>query len=164
MEADKIVLLQNKMISYFKNDPKRINHLLKVHSFGSLIGKMENVSQKNLLIIQVAALVHDIGIKVAEEKYGSCNGKQQEIEGPPIARDILLDLCFNQEVIDRVAFLVGNHHSYSKIDGLDFQILVEADFLVNFYEDEMSENTIRESIRRIFKTSAGKHLGETMFG
>lgn len=159
----KIVLLKNKMIEYFGNDTKRINHFLKVHSFGTLIGRLENVSQETLLKIETATLVHDIGIKVAEEKYGSCNGKQQELEGPPIARKMLEELEFDEKVIERVAFLVGNHHSYAKIDDMDFQILVEADFLVNFYEDEMSVNAISEAMKRIFKTSAGKKICETMF-
>jgi len=39
--------------------------------------------------------------------------------------------------------LIGNHHTYDKIDGIDFQILVEADFLVNIYEDEINKESIK---------------------
>ena len=45
---------------------------------------------------------------------------------------------------ERVQYLIGRHHTYNDIDGIDYQILVEADFLVNMYEDSLSkkaENT-----------------------
>jgi uncharacterized protein len=62
-----------EMIKYYHNDPKRIQHFMKVHSFSKLIGVMENIDAKKLFIIETAAIVHDIGIKAAEEKYGNCN-------------------------------------------------------------------------------------------
>ena len=36
-----------------------------------------------------------------------------------------------RRVTERVAYLIGHHHTYDKIEGMDYQILVEADFLVN---------------------------------
>ena len=45
-------------------------------------------------ILEAAAYVHDIGIKVAEEKYGKCTGKLQEQEGPAVAREMLEKLGF----------------------------------------------------------------------
>jgi len=163
MEIDKIFLLKNKMIEFFSNDPKRINHFLKVYSFGCLIGESENLDKETAFILEIATLVHDIGIKSSEEKYGSCNGKQQEIEGTSAAKKMLEEIGFDEKIIDRVTFLVGNHHTYSNIVGEDYQILVEADFLVNFYEDEMSIDSINECKKRIFKTKAGIKLCETMF-
>ena len=71
-----------KMISYNSGDPKRIQHLIKVHSFARLIGLSENLESDTQFILEAAAIVHDIGIKPAEEKYGYCNGKLQEQEGP----------------------------------------------------------------------------------
>ena len=29
--------------------------------------------------------------------------------------------------VERICFIIGHHHTYKAIDGLDFQILVEAD-------------------------------------
>ena len=46
----------------------------------------------------------------------------------------------------------------SNIDGIDYQILVEADFLVNFYEDHMDQHTIQTVLQKIFQTNAGKKL------
>lgn len=44
-------------------------------------------------------------------------------------------LCFSPKVAERVSYLVGHHHTYDHIDGMDYQILVEVDFLVNFNEN-----------------------------
>jgi hypothetical protein len=67
----------------------------------------------------------------SERKYSSSAAKYQEMEGPPIARDLLKEFNLGTEFIERICFLIGNHHTYNKIDDIDFQILVESDFIVN---------------------------------
>ena len=62
------------------------------------------------------------------EKYNSSNGKYQEELGPAEAIKLLNRLNYDEALIERVAYLVGHHHTYSEIDGLDYQILVEAEF------------------------------------
>lgn len=161
---DMIKELMQKMISYYEGDPKRIQHFLKVHSLAKLIGLNEGLNEDVLFILEAAALVHDIGIKEAERKFGKCNGKLQEQEGPALAEKMLEILHFDPQVTERVCYLVGHHHTYSGIDGDDYQILVEADFLVNFYEDELPMDSIKSAYEKIFKTSSGKSLCRTMFG
>ena len=78
-----------EMIQYYRNDPKRIQHFTKVHSYAKLIGELSGMRGEELLTLEAAAYVHDIGIKVAEEKYGSSNGRLQEQEGPAVAEDML---------------------------------------------------------------------------
>jgi len=58
---------------------------------------------------------------------------------------------------------VGNHHSYAEIDDIDFQILVEADFLVNIYEDDMSREKIIKIRKNIFKTASGIEMLEDLY-
>ena len=48
-------------------------------------------------------------------------------------------------------------------DGLDYQILVEADFLVNMYEDKADADTIRTAYDNIFATESGKMLCRQLF-
>ena len=151
------------MIEYNGNDILRINHALKVYGFASTICRSETAKRDTIEIIEIAAILHDIGIHVSEKKYKSSAGKYQEIEGPPIARKMLEKLEVNQEIIERVCFLIGNHHSYSKIEGLDFQILVEADFLVNIFEDEMNRELLVTIREKYFKTKTGKMLLETIY-
>lgn len=153
----------NEMISYFGNDLRRINHTLKVYGFAVALSGTEGVSSKEDIIISLAAVLHDIGIKEAERKYNSAAGNYQEIEGPPIAKQILENLAVDSGITQRVCHIVGNHHSYQKIDGLDFQIIVEADFLVNIFEDNLDRKSI-ESIRmKYFKSKHGTKLLDTMY-
>jgi len=83
--------VMHKMIIYFKDDARRINHALKVYGFASIICSHEQISVNEKNIVELAAILHDIGIKEAEIKYNSTAGKYQEIEGPPIAKQILIE-------------------------------------------------------------------------
>ncbi len=151
------------MIRYFQGDAKRINHALKVYSFAHTICCSENVNGMKREIIEFAAILHDIGIHEAEKKHHSTAGNYQEIEGPPIARQMLMIRMVSQEIIDRVCYVIGNHHSYSKIDDTDFQILVEADFLVNIFEDDMQIKAIESIKNKYFKTNSGREILSTMY-
>ena len=66
-------------------------------------------------------------------------------------------------MIRRVKYLIAHHHTYDNIDGIDYQILVEADFLVNFLEDNVPKENIRKVYETIFKTETGKQMCEEMF-
>lgn len=147
--------LIEKMIEYYAGDPKRVQHFLKVYEFAKLIGESESLDEETMHILRTAAIVHDIGIKVSEEKYGSSNGKYQEKEGPAVAEPMLLALGYDEAVIDRVLFLIAHHHTYNEIEGLDYQILVEADFLVNLFEDGSSRETAEKVQKNIFRTKTG---------
>ena len=155
--------LHMAMIELYHGDAKRIQHFCKVHSYAKLIAEMENVDAKTLFILETAALTHDIGIHLCEEKYGNCNGKLQEKEGPAIAAKLLADLGFSREVSERVQYLIAHHHTYNNIDGIDYQILVEADFLVNMCEDELSEEALQTAYRNIFRTETGKKICREMY-
>lgn len=152
------------MIAYYDGDPKRIQHFTKVHSYARLIGIGEELDDASLFILEAAAYTHDIGIRVAEEKYGRCDGKLQEQEGPIIAQKMLSQLGFENYIVERICFLIGHHHTYDNIDGLDYQILVEADFLVNLYENDAGNRAIDKAYKRIFKTETGKKIFRLMFG
>ena len=154
---DRNVLLLKEMIRYYARDPKRIQH------FTGMIGKLEGLEDDEQNILEIAAIVHDIGIKVSEEKYGDCSGKHQELEGPVIARTMLEPLGFEDSVIDRVCYLVAHHHTYQDINGLDYQILVEADFLVNILDDGLAKEAALQAYQNIFKTESGKNICQEMF-
>ncbi|MCI7692713.1 MAG: HD domain-containing protein [Oscillospiraceae bacterium] len=162
--TDKIDALTAEMISYFSGDAKRIQHFLKVHAFSEIIGKAERLDEHTLFILEAAALVHDIGIKPAERLYGSCGGKLQEELGPSEARPILEKLAFSEEDTARICFLISRHHTYTDIDGIDLQILIEADFLVNLYEDKSPPEAVLSAYRKVFSTKTGKELCRKIYG
>lgn len=151
------------MICYNEGDPKRVQHALKVHAFAKSIGEMEALDENTMEILELAAVLHDIGIRNSERKYGSSGGKYQELEGPPVAERILLECGIPRRVIDRVCFLIGHHHTYTQISGMDYQILVEADFLVNLYEDGMTEAQARTVLQKYFKTETGREYLSQMY-
>lgn len=152
-----------EMIEYFGNDVRRINHALKVYTIAKNIGENEEISKENLFILEIAAILHDIGIKISEEKYNSSIGKYQEIEGPNIAKEILKKYNLKNEILERILFLIGHHHTYSKIDNIDFQILIEADFIINIYEDKLLKESIISIKDKYFKTATGKNYIDKMY-
>ncbi len=152
-----------KMILYNGKDVERINHSLKVLGYAQAILINENIDNRKRRIILYTAVLHDIGIKESEQKYNSSAWGYQELEGPPVADKILTDSGIEGEIIKRVCFIIGNHHSYDKIDEIDFQIIVEADFLVNIFEKNLSAKAIINIKREYFKTETGLKLIESMF-
>jgi HD superfamily phosphodiesterase len=152
-----------EMINYFGCDARRINHALKVWGFaGAIVAELESDERlKN--VIDFTAILHDIGIKVCERKYNSTAGKYQEIEGPPLAREIMQRLNIDAGIIERVCFIIGHHHNYKKIDGLDFQVIIEADFIVNAFEDSMSSEAIATFSDKYFKTKSGKMILQQLY-
>ena len=154
-----------RMVLFDKGDARRIQHFLKVYMFAALIGKMEGLPPEQQEVLEIAAILHDIGIIPAEKKYGFNNGKLQEQEGPAYARSLLQEAGgYQPELIDRVCFLIAHHHTYEGVDGPDWQILLEADFLVNSFEKNMPEEAIKKMRSRVFKTGSGITMLNNQYG
>ncbi len=152
-----------EMIEIFGNDKKRIDHAVKVYGYASAISELESLDPETGEIIAITAILHDIGIKECERKFNTSAWKCQETEGPPMARDILRKLQVSEDIIERVCFIIGHHHSFEYIDGMDFQVLIEADFIVNATEKDLDKNTAMDFVDRYFKTASGKKIIETMY-
>lgn len=167
--------LLTEMMAYYGGDPQRIQHFIKVYTFAKMIGEQEGLDEKTQYILETAAIVHDIGIKKAEQLYGYNTGKMQEEYGPALAKEMLQRLRTEleatseyyaeneQEMMERVCYLVGHHHTYQGVDGRDYRILLEADFIVNALEDKLPKENIQNAYERIFKTEAGKSILKTMY-
>ena len=154
-----------RMVLFDKGDARRIQHFLKVYMFAALIGKMEGLPPEQQEVLEMAAILHDIGIIPAEKKYGFNNGKLPEQEGPAYARALLQEAGgYQPELIDRVCFLIAHHHTYEGVDGPDWQILLEADFLVNSFEKNMPEEAIKKMRSRVFKTGSGIAMLNNQYG
>lgn len=154
----------NAMIEYYAGDVRRVNHFLKVYGFAKAIGEAEGLEQETQKILEIAALTHDIGIKNSEIKYQSTDGTYQQLEGPPEARKLLENLGFQESLTDRVCWLIAHHHTYDAITEIDYQILVEADFLVNAFEAQLSGAAMQSVRDKLFRTGTGKHLLNTLYG
>lgn len=152
------------MIAYYEGDVPRVNHLIKVYGFARTIGIMEGLDQTPLEILELAALTHDIGVKACEAKYQSTAPALQQTEGPPLAQTMLTDLGYQQDIVDRVCWLIAHHHEYEPIKDIDHQILIEAGYLVNYSEGNMPTDSIQRFQDKIFRTQTGKMFLQQLYG
>ena len=120
------------LVDYFEEDFRRINHALEVLKHAERI--MENAELGDAEVLIAAALLHDVGIKRSEALLGYNDGKTQEEYGPPVAEQLLASIDFPPEKIKKVCEIIGNHHSRSRYDYVELQILKEADRIVNKQE------------------------------
>jgi len=164
MKEKQIASALLRMLHANRGDQKRIEHSLKVFGYAQLLGRMEGLNPDQQFVLELTAILHDIGIHVAEAKYGFSDGHKQEVEGPPVAREILENIGVEPEVVDRICFIVSKHHTFPAIDGIDFQLLVEADFLVNSVEEEVSPEGVRKFVELNFKTESGRKVIGELFG
>jgi len=152
-----------KMIEYSDGNLHGINHFMKVYAYAKTIGECERLDSETQAILEVAAILHDIACPLCREKYGNTDARHQEAEGAILAEAFLKDSGYSDEFIERVVFLVGHHHTLNDIKGMDYQILIEADYLVNADEGHFSQAAIRNVMERIFKTETGISLLKSLY-
>lgn len=117
------------LIDFFGDDEARIEHALRVLHHAEIVIADHPSSDPDIVI--ASALLHDVGIKVSEEKHGYNNGKTQEEYGPPAAEKLLNSIGFPPKKTQIVKNIIGNHHSPSKYDYPELAVLKEADRIVN---------------------------------
>lgn len=155
--------LTREMIRISQGNLHDINHFLKVYAYARTIGLEEGMPEAVQTTLEAAALVHDIACPLCREKYGNTNGKYQELEGGPMARELLRSLGASPELTERVAYLVEHHHTPAAVDGPDYQILLEADYLVNADESPFSRENIENARSVLFKTKTGIALLDAIY-
>lgn len=159
----KVAAVLERMIAFSEGNLHDINHLVKVWGYARTLGQLEGLAPETQETLELAAIVHDIACPLCRKKYGSAPGRQQEEEGGPLAREFLSGLGLEARLVERVSWLVAHHHSYAGVDGMDYQLLLEADFLVNADEEGVSEDTVRSWLARVFKSAAGIRLLKSMY-
>ena len=153
-----------RMIQYSNGNLHGINHFMKVYAYAKTIGECERLDSKTQATLEVAAILHDIAIPLCLQKYGSADGPYQEMEGAVLAAEFLKDSGYPGELVERVLFLIGHHHTLKDIAGMDYQILIEADYLVNADENNFSQANIRNMMESVFKTKTGISLLKSIYG
>lgn len=150
-----------EMKRYFGTDFKRMGHAAKVAYYAEKIGKSEKA---NLAVVMCTAYLHDIGIKNAEEKHNSSAAKYQEVEGPPVARQILEKLKAKEELIDEVCDIIGHHHHPGDNESLNYKCLYDADMITNMLECDgkkaLDSTEFSKKLDRILMTDSGKKLAK----
>jgi len=151
-----------EMKALFQDDQRRIDHATKVLTYAEKIIAKEEADP---LTVTAAAILHDIGIHEAERKHGSPSARFQELEGPPIAREIMQRIGIDKETVDHVCEIVGSHHSAGVIDTPEFRVIRDADWMVNAPEDhpDADQRKMKRLIGRVLKTDTGRSLAEETF-
>lgn len=152
-----------KMIAFYQGNRHDINHFLKVWAFAQTIGEQEGLDDQTQLTLELAAVVHDIACPLCRQKYGNANGKYQEMESPPLVEGFFADMPVERDMAERISWLVAHHHTYTHVDGLDYQILLEADFLVNADEGGLARAAIENMRESVFRTGAGIRLLDSIY-
>ncbi|MFZ5801406.1 MAG: HD domain-containing protein [Candidatus Omnitrophota bacterium] len=154
--------LLKELEDYFGSDLKRINHAKKVMHFAEELLQQEKADWH---IVIPASILHDVGIKAAEEKYGSNAGHYQEKEGPEIARKILLRSGFKKEDIEEICEIIAHHHSPGIVNSQNFKVLYDADWLVNLKDEVATQDKmkLKTIIDKVFLTDTGKALAEKTY-
>ena len=155
--------IMEKMIAYSDGNIHDIDHLIRVWTYSKMIGELEGLDAQTQLVLEVAAITHDIACPLCREKYGNTNGKLQEQKGEAMVRDFLVGTGMSEDQIKRVVYLVGHHHTFTDIDGIDYQILVEADYIANATESGYSNQNVENFMKKIMKTESGERILKSVF-
>ena len=155
--------IMEKMIKTSGGNIHDIEHLVKVWSYAKTIGELEALDPETQFLLEAEAITHDIACPVCRERYGNANGKLQEQESPSLIKAFFADMDLAESQTDRISHVVGHHHTYEGVDGLDWQILLEADYIVNASENEYSKENIQNFLNTHARTAAGRKLIQEVF-
>jgi hypothetical protein len=160
--ADRISEVRAAMEEYFGDDARRIDHALRVTAFACRLMEDEPADPE---LVVATALLHDIGIREAERKFGSSAGNLQEIEGPPVAREILARLGYAEPFITEASAIIASHHSPGEVDSDNFRIIWDADWLVNLGDEcDLSDaEKCSKIIAKTFLTGTGKRIAKEIY-
>lgn len=147
-----------KMLCFSEGNLHDIDHLIRVWTYAKTIGELEGLDSETQNVLEIAAITHDIACPLCREKYGNTNGKYQEAEGAPLVRTFLADAGLTSAQLERVAFLVGHHHTFTDVAGIDWQILLEADYIANACENGYPRQSVVSFLQKIAKTRNGARL------
>jgi hypothetical protein len=153
--------LIDAMEATFAGNAGRIDHAMTVLDFAEQILAVEDADEQ---VVVAAAILHDIGVVPAEVAKGTSDHHDQEVFGPPLAREILTGLNVDAAVMEAVCEIIAHHHN-GRIDTPEFNILWDADWLVNFpgHYGEASPEDRSAAITRLFRTKAGAGIACEQF-
>ena len=166
--SDKVAKAVSKMVTFYERESQvvvhDVNHFMKVWGFARTIGILEGLDPVTQETLELAAVAHDIACPLCRRKYGQADGRHQELEGEELTRQFYEEFHLPEEQLERICYIVAHHHSFSGAQGLDYQIMLEADFLVNAGESEVSLDGILNFREKVFRTGTGIRLLNQMYG
>lgn len=152
-------LLYN-VLCYEDGHSRHTQHILKVYALAKLLGEREKISVEEQQILQAAAILHDIAIKYCKEHYnGDASQDKQKQVAPFLEKRFLKAANYLPSYVPKIIELVNCHHDYDKPKSRLLQLLIEADLIVNCYENRPDHENMK-LIKEIFQTKGGTKLLE----
>ena len=152
-----------KMLVRCEGNQYDIGHFMKVWAYAKTIGEMEGLDETTQRTLELTAIVHDIACPMLRKQYGNAPHPLQEEYGPDLVREFYADSGLNTETLERICYLVGHHHTFTDVDGMDYRILLEADYLVNAGENEKYLKAIDRFKENVFRTKTGIKLLQSIY-
>lgn len=147
-----------QVLCYEEGHIRRTQHILKVYALVKMMGELKGLSLEQRQILQAASILHDIGIKYCKENFdGDASISRQKEVACTLVSNFLLSSQYPRDYIPETTKLVEEHHNYGSKNNTLLQILIEADLLINYFE----ENTNLEYVnfmQSFFQTNTGKEL------
>lgn len=144
-------------LCYEEGHCRRTQHILKVYALAKLLGEQEKISTEDQQILQAAAILHDIAIKYCKKHYnGDASQEKQKKEASHLVQEFLQEANYLPSYIPKIVDLVSKHHDYRKEKSKLLQILIEADLIVNCYENHQITKS-QNLLKIFFKPREGKN-------
>jgi hypothetical protein len=136
-----------EMKRYFKQDFKRIGRATRMARYAERIGKKEG---GNLAVVLTAAYLYDMG--------------ENEGEGSPIARKILIKLGARDELVEEVSHTLAQGRRPQPGDSVNGKIVYDANVIVNLEEREKDTpkgiKDLAEEIETRLLTETGREVAK----
>lgn len=158
MNKNNEAMLLKEALLYEEGHPRRTQHILKVYGLAKLFGEMEDLPENERMILNAAAILHDIPIKYCKLNYGgdACQENQQK-EAPQLVKKFLSQSGYKDLYFQPVLKLILNHHNYNRPEEKLLQLLIEADLIINCYESSITKEKAK-ALKKIFKTELGRKM------
>ena len=138
-------------------------HTQEVVSYTRIIAVGEEMTDKKVALLEMAAWLHDIGCPRSKELYGNSLPVNQQNVGREVTMELLEPMNeLNHDEKQWIADVVGTHHQYPKAVELDFLPLFEADLIVNCLSGYHPKEKHQHLYDTMMKTATGRTLFEQM--
>ena len=160
-------IIASRVIGFYAENPPvndQIVHTQCVANYTRLIAVEENLDQRGIDMMEVAAWLHDIGCPLARAIYGKCLPKYQEDEGRKVVAEWLADSTDFTKLEKRwLTDVVGNHHQQVKAKQLGFEPLFDADVIVNMWEGYHKRENAQMFYDKVLLSESGKRYFKMFF-
>ena len=155
-----------KMMELFAaEDPAQIAHTQSVHDYTRVLAARSGCAERRIALLELAAILHDIGCPASRAKYGDSKPPHLVEEGARIVAEWLRECPeLNDDEKKFIEEAVGSHHQFEAAKRLGFEPLFEADLAVNLLEGYYPRERAGELCEKLVTTAAGRELFHLLFG